>query len=118
MSDLKVRPPSSQTDSKAPELQTSFLARSGGRRWCRGLRFQVRQGFDLKFQRLIVLPLDLQLGLQFLNQKFEMRDLRAEFETIGGRPYRCTRLSILLRSWGCRRPCYERFRKRARPEGL
>lgn len=40
--------------------------------------FGVCQRADLQFQRLIVLLLDLQFGLQFLDEQFEVRDFRAQ----------------------------------------
>ena len=40
--------------------------------------FSVRQCADVRFQRLVVLALDLQLGLKFFDHQLEVRDLRAK----------------------------------------
>ena len=38
----------------------------------------------MEFQRLIVLALDLELGLQFFDEEFETRDFRPEFLDVAG----------------------------------
>jgi len=38
----------------------------------------------VEFEGLVVLALDLEFGLQFLDQKFEDGNLRAEFVNVGG----------------------------------
>ena len=42
--------------------------------------FRVRQCADVKFQRLIILALDLQLGLQLFDQHFQVRDFCAQLQ--------------------------------------
>jgi len=59
----------------------------------------LRQGADVQFESLVVLALDLQLGLEFLDQKFQMRNFRAEFEDVLRRCGRALRWGLI----GCLR---------------
>ena len=46
--------------------------------------FDLRQSADVEFKSLIVLALDLEFGLELLNQEFEARDFDAEFLNFRG----------------------------------
>jgi hypothetical protein len=52
----------------------------------------------VEFEGLVVLALDLEFGLQFLHQKFEDGNLRAEFVNVGSG---CG--GAVCRWWGLRR---------------
>ena len=39
--------------------------------------FHIREGANLGFERLVVLPLDLQFGLEFLDQQVQVSNLDA-----------------------------------------
>src|SRR6184192_68180 len=41
--------------------------------------FDLGKGTDLGLERLVVLPLDLQLGLEFLDQQFQARNFHTKF---------------------------------------
>ncbi len=45
--------------------------------------FRVGEGFDLGFEGLVVLALDLQFGLELFHQEFEARDFDAKLVRIG-----------------------------------
>ncbi len=50
----------------------------------RGTRlFRVGEGVNLEFEGLVVLALDLELSLEFLDQQLEARDVGAEPENVG-----------------------------------
>ena len=57
------------------------------------------QGFDVEFEGLIVLAFDLELGLEFLDEKLEARDFSFEFLDVAGSGWRTNRL---LREAWCR----------------
>jgi hypothetical protein len=50
----------------------------------RGRLVGVGEVVELGFEGLVVLALDLELGLEFLDQEFEARDFGAEFQGVGG----------------------------------
>ena len=57
--------------------------------WCgrqSGSSLRFPKCFDVQFERLIVLSLDLQLGLEFFYEQFQPQDFRAEFlQVVRGR---------------------------------
>ena len=80
--------------------------------------FHVGEGANLCFQSLIVLALDLQLGLEFLDEQVEMRNFDAQLLNVGGRGswpdrwiYGLWRAGLCL----CRLPRRECFGKRTWP---
>src|SRR5437762_13819046 len=87
--------------------------------WARRSRlFEFAEGFYLSFERLIILPLDLKLGLQLFDKQLEVRDFHAQLlHFVGGRKRsrgrRCIGLSIGGRlRWRTRR---KSFGQRAGP---
>jgi hypothetical protein len=78
----------------------------------------VGKGANLRFERLIVLALDLQFGLEFLDQQVQVRNLDAQLLNVrgrGSRPnrwiYRLWRAGLCLR----RLPGRECFGERTWP---
>src|SRR5258708_10920949 len=52
-----------------------------------------RQGCNVEFEGLVVLALDLEFGLQFLDQQFQARDFSFQFLDVGGAGLRAVRSS-------------------------
>lgn len=65
----------------------------------RNLLIHLGEGADVEFEGLVVLALDLQFGLQFLDEQFEARDFRAQFVDVGcgGSRAMCGRRVLLRR---------------------
>lgn len=74
------------------------------------------QSAHVNFERLIVLALDLQFGLQFFDEQFEARDFRAKFLHVDAGGRRALRCGRERSGYGrCRRTRRERIGQGARP---
>src|SRR5215469_1754736 len=74
-SDEKERPQATQSENARQLAERSINATN--RR--RSVLFDLCQGAHVQFQRLIVLPLDLKLGLQLLDEQLEVGNFRPQF---------------------------------------
>lgn len=71
----------------------STFAAAGDKKNCSILAelFDSRESLHLLFQRLVILPLDLQFGLELFDQQFEACDFAAQLQEVarsGSRPRR------------------------------